>query len=532
MKGARTPRTLVTSVALFLACSAAARPASAFSIDTSVSYGCHERITTVALRFARERSPTFAPMTTSNDERALVRDAAFTIDSDLQDLGAVALLLGVRDNDLKGNGETDLAELTEVHGDPERQHEHCLRSTGQDGPEGNAAAIEQCRTFIRDKAAIAIDALLSSGGSLDQLPRTPLEIHLAIRGRVTAQLPEFHVATGQALHAIQDSFTHSFRTKDARRVTVVLNWVDVARDELVESRDGPPHMDALDRCDGPDDLRRTRVSLAAEASAALLLAIASDGDRATRLRAVETVLDTYLAFEPGCTLDNHWCDAAENGYRDDTSACAFGRGGAVSGGPLAAVFLAIGVGFVRRRRRGRALAMACALIAMPGVARAEESPPEPPRSRWGIYGSAGAALDNPALAFSLGGRYRIDDHWLTGLDVEWNPFASLHPMELRSGALNVYGTIIRRWPMLAERFDLRTTGHIGTSTLLFDLYGVPSGSTGPYFGVNLLGIEWRATRTISVVIDPADVALPIPKMSGLPYAYLQYRFMAGIQWGG
>ena len=77
----------------------------------------------------------------------------------------------------------------------------------------------------------------------------------------------------------------------------------------------------------------------------------------------------------------------------------------------------------------------------------------------------------------------------------------------------------------------RTSLHLGTSTILFDLYGVPAGTTGLYVGVSLLGLEWRASRAISVIFDPADVAYPLPQLRGAPFGYLQYRFTLGLQWG-
>jgi hypothetical protein len=131
----------------------------------------------------------------------------------------------------------------------------------------------------------------------------------------------------------------------------------------------------------------------------------------------------------------------------------------------------------------------------------------------------------------VGGRLRVTPRWLIGLDAEWNPWISLEGERIRPGAFNVYATVVRRWSMLSEHFDIRTSVHLGTSTVLFDLYGVPTGSTGLYSGVSLLGLEWRASRMFSVVIDPADVALPMPQLRGAPFGYLQYRLTIGLQWG-
>ena len=49
---------------------------------------------------------------------------------------------------------------------------------------------------------------------------------------------------------------------------------------------------------------------------------------------------------------------------------------------------------------------------------------------------------------------------------------------------------IRRYPMAFDRVNLRSSLHLGTSTLLFDVYGAPRYSTGPYAAVSLLGIDY------------------------------------------
>ena len=54
----------------------------------------------------------------------------------------------------------------------------------------------------------------------DQTKRTSLTVHLSLRGQVDAPLPTYYVYMGQAIHAIEDSFTHTFRTSDEKQVTV------------------------------------------------------------------------------------------------------------------------------------------------------------------------------------------------------------------------------------------------------------------------------------------------------------------------
>lgn len=156
---------------------------------------------------------------------------------------------------------------------------------------------------------------------------------------------------------------------------------------------------------------------------------------------------------------------------------------------------------------------------------------EPKRIRFGIYGAFGAALQNAAIAGSLGFRYRVADHFLVGLDGEYNPWLSRSTGQLRPGVANAYATLILRFPMQFERVNLRSTLHAGVSRLLFDLYGAPKGSMGPYIGVNLLGLDYELGNQLYLVVDPADIAVPIPQTKGTPLAFPQYRITIGVQWG-
>ena len=151
--------------------------------------------------------------------------------------------------------------------------------------------------------------------------------------------------------------------------------------------------------------------------------------------------------------------------------------------------------------------------------------------RWALHTSASAALDNPAFAAAVGGRYQAGD-WLFGVDAEYNPWASIPAKVVRPGALNLYATAIHRWDMRAESVKLRTSAHLGASILLFDLYGAPAGSVGPYLGLSLLGIEVEMTPGVHLIVDPADVAIPVPQLRGAPLTYRQYRATVGLQWGG
>jgi hypothetical protein len=402
---------------------------------------------------------------------------------------------------------------------------------------------------VRDRVASAIRQGLDEQGWPDPTRRSALDVTLPFRGSIRVELPTFYLRMGQGLHALGDSFSHAFRTADGRRVTTSMNWVEGIEEDYDETRDGPPHMSALDVCDDPDDFRRVRLVLAREASLALLVAALDPAlDRADRLGAVDRALDDYLGFEAGCTFENRWCDAPENAYRDE-AAC----GCALPGRTTAGAHRWLGVlgtagaalAWRRRRRTGRrsgaairsAVALACALaIATP--AHAEPGVPAPPTepssdevaSAFGAHAAVSGALDNGALAFALGARFAATERVLVGIDAEYNPWVSWEATRVALGAFNGYAALVIRHPV-TEALALRTTGRLGVSVLLFDLVGVPAGSTGPFVGLSLLGLDYELGSGFRVVLDPADVALPVPRITAAPFTYLQYRLTVGLQLG-
>jgi MYXO-CTERM domain-containing protein len=331
---------------------AGSRDASAYTIESMLTPGCHEPITSQALRTVRTELATAAPLTPTANDRALVDDVQFTLEPDMEDLGGATLIVSARDNDLKGLSSDDLSYLSEVHGNPANQDEHCLRNGNQEEPGGSEAAVLACRAFIRTRIEEALDGL-DAKGRPDPARRSPLRLELSLRGNVTAQLPTYYVHMGHALHAVEDSFTHTYRTPDGMKITVVMNWVKVAKGKLVESRDGPPHAAKLDVCNDPDDLRRTRRALATAAATELLRATLDPlKSRDEKMAAVDVALDTYLSYSPGCTFDNDWCDAAERQYRDAAGcSCTAGTDGPAAGAGLLGLFVALLIVANRSRMR-------------------------------------------------------------------------------------------------------------------------------------------------------------------------------------
>lgn len=536
--------------------------AHAYTVSTLLTRGCHEQITTDALRAVRLELATAAPLPADRNERALIDDLEFLPAGDMRDLGGATLLVGVRDNDLNGRSSTDLSQLALVHGDPDTQREHCLRNADQDEPGGSEMALLACRAFIRERVAQAIEGL-DATGTPDLANRTSLSVYLSLRHRVDALLPTYYVRVGQAIHALEDSFTHAYRTPDGMQITAVLDWVDEANGHLVEATDGPPHATDLDRCDDPDPLRQLRRQLATDAATAVLRATldpTQTGDQ--KMAAVEAIMDQYLSYSPGCTFDNRWCQAPERAYGNDQGVgCSMGgpANRSSASGWLLLAFLTLVTRASQRRRRAVLVFMTTLVTAgaVPsyGFAQAQSSagradapakpyvpparativvqepgPKDPSQRALGANLSTSGSINYKAAAVTLGARLRFSRHWTFGLDAEWNPWIAVNDKTtVRAGAFNAYATVILRMPLAYEHFNLRTTANLGVSYLLIDLYGVPRGSTGIYAGLSPLGLEWKMSRLFFLIINPLNIAVPAPQLTGIPFFYPQYRATVGLE---
>jgi hypothetical protein len=535
--------------------------ARAYTISSPIGTGCHESISSEALRRVRRELATAVPLPATRNEQALIDDVDYRADEDMKDLGATSLLLGVRDNDVKGRSSADLTQLALVHGNPQAQDEHCLRSADQAEPGGTRAALDACRAFIRKRASEAIEGL-DSQGMPDAGKRTSLSVYLQLRHHVDAPLPTYYVRIGQAIHAVEDSFSHTYRTPDGAKITVILNWVSEADGTLLESSNGPPHASELDRCDDPDDLRKRRHQLAIDASAAMLRATLNPGmDTTQKLAAVDAVLEAYLGSSEGCTFQNGWCQAPEHAYKTGYSlGCNVAPWSSRSPSPWLIVLAACAL--AARRRRGRAPGRRLGLLAAgsvllagnalakpavdtqastppgataeqvqspPSTLAAKEAPPsDPSRTALGAFIGGSGSVDYPAFALQVGLRL-LGKRWTFGVDAEWNPFIKYNDVTVRAGVLNAYGTAILRIPLTYEQFNLRTTLNLGASRLLMDLYGAPKGSTGVYAGFSPLGLAWRLNRIVYLIINPLNFALPAPQLGGVPFTYPQYRATIGVE---
>jgi hypothetical protein len=142
----------------------------------------------------------------------------------------------------------------------------------------------------------------------------------------------------------------------------------------------------------------------------------------------------------------------------------------------------------------------------------QPGPSDPSEVAWGGYLGRSGSFDKPAAAIQLGVRLRLSTHWTIGWDVESNPWISVNgPTFMRAGTVNTFGTVILRFPLAYENFNLRTTLNLGISYRLIDRYGASKGSLG------LCG-----------AIYPQGIAGPLPQLEGVPPSYPQYRFSIGL----
>jgi hypothetical protein len=508
---------------------AAARPAGAFEIEDPLHANCHERLTAAALRKLGYRGGV-TPAAPSGEDATFFDHQQFDASQYDRTLEALALIIGVRSNDVRGLPDFDLGDLAAAANDDADQPAHCLRELADDGAAGADAAIRRCREFIEDEVDAAL-AGVAADGTVDPAAREDVAVAIPYVGTIQYPLPRFYYHAGRALHALQDSFAHTYRDPSWFMVLTVANWMDAIRGDLDEQRDGPPHESLLDQCDTDRPWRAAQLDAAGRASEGLyeVLATASPDARDQTHLALATVLDMWLTVSPGCDLGNAYCgnavyaDLVANGLSDGSSAggcrAAGGRGGA---GLIALVGLALAA-VLRRRRRGVLLLVALAALA-PAPARADA--PAPTTSLRGVVRAA-ASINQPAFAGAGGVVFTWRRLELEGA-LEWNPWTSLERGQTAAGSLNLYALAGYRWPV-SPVVDVTAGFGGGIAVLLFDTVGTPAGNVGPYLTIRPLGITRALGGRTALTVNAFELDVPIPQTRGWPFSVPQYRAAIGLR---
>jgi hypothetical protein len=291
-------------------------PASAYTIQTGLTAGCHEKMTAEAF-VAFLDDPAWAELVVPESDtwRKLARplnrwllDEAL-IQEELRDpelFVLFSLVVGVRAPDTNGLSTTDLATQRAIHASPlpDAQYVHALRAPRDDEPEGSQTAATGTRALIGRSFFAAIDAWGQPSDA--QIYMAPVTLDFYDSFQVEVWRPAFLL--GEAAHALQDSFAHSIRSEasDFRTIVHVLNYVDAIYKEFDESRDGVAHSRHLDRCDETDVVGLKEAGdLAMEDLLAAFLQSRS-GDTAT----LDDLLEEWMTLEEGCSVENDFCDNA------------------------------------------------------------------------------------------------------------------------------------------------------------------------------------------------------------------------------
>ncbi len=530
---------------------------------------CHQGITTEA--FDGAAWPTGAtPPELEARYKLLIDDLSIDVAPRVRNFWVMSALIGNQYSDQGPYDLKDLVSLAQFGAAPNGQRDHCLRSAHDDGPDGNAKALAACKAYIVEQIGIA----LGTAEVPDLAARETVRLHLVFSGQTDVPLNRYAFHLGQATHALQDSFTHTFRSPDLKRVRTVLNWVDWLEggNDYVVDRDGFQHLSALDACGESDKGGIARRDAAKQATTELIAAVASDvGGRAGRLARAEAVVASWFQIEEGCNEANDWCDAPERKMTSLTG-CSIGPAAGNSNGPgLLPAMLGL-VMLLTCRRKRNLIAALLFMLGAPAAARAAQTDTEtakeaaavkkddhpvakaeqkehadrgeikggvigkatPAEQRqleahpFGIIVKAGIAIDNAAYDVGGGVRLDISKGFTIGLDAEYNPWISIETRRTKPGTTNIYGVGIYRLNV-RDYLELRVTAGAGVSILMFDTFAARKGSIGPYFAISPLGVAFRMSGTWRLIIDPAEIIIPIPQPKGIPLVYRQHRATVALQ---
>ncbi|MCA2981785.1 MAG: hypothetical protein INH41_01145 [Myxococcaceae bacterium] len=270
--------------------------AQAFSVGTGFSSGCHERLTAslyslyvVDLRFSGIELPRGEPWRKLSD--AFTSEFHLEAFDDTRRAIIVSVLLGVRAPDTHSHSLFELSATRDIHLDPADQSAHALRGVDDDGPAGDTAALLATRAHLKRKVSEAL-------AHLDE--RMTVSLALDFYGKVEVEVLRGPFHLGEALHALQDAFSHMLRTPDFQRVQHVMNFVDAMSTRYDEARDGLRHSSGLDVCDerGAGPAQAARV-----ASLEFLDGLFQEGPEGA-----DRVVESWLAHTPGCSIENAYCD--------------------------------------------------------------------------------------------------------------------------------------------------------------------------------------------------------------------------------
>jgi hypothetical protein len=565
---------------------------SAYTIESGFTRSCHEQISLPAVEFYLSALGEREALPLPNDDvwRRATGDVAreLGVDPELRELlrdeglefAAVSLLVGLREPDTDGYSVSDLSAVRSAHGvkTPRAQYAHALRASVDEGPSADMQALAGARAVIREH--------LDDYRNLEQGPAaseiTTTHLYVDHYGRVEVEVWGPAHRLGLALHALQDSFSHSIRTEDGAHVLHVLNYIDAVHGDLQEEVDGLAHSTALDQCTRSEN--QPAVLAASDRSVALVAAALkmTEGDEGQALSEGLTdcapghlgdmecgwlsyfpecqaaVLEGRDLTETCCSRATDFCEASllptiletpSRPYLQTAAGCTFGATrtpGRGRAGILAALFFTLSCLVLLRsrpRRRGvavRALPFLTALLGVSWPKRAVAQEHFPSTFALGVeaHGSLLTdALRESIFNISYGPAFRGGYRFPGGKSAQFGVFGfferdawvvSEYEVRADPGVLN-FGLGIE---LLYFEF-LRSSLLFGPSVLVFDTALHDEGTTGIFTELKPLGAQLYFWDRWGLTFDPLSVAWvnPTPENGRAPsVGHMQYRTSVGLEW--
>jgi hypothetical protein len=264
-------------------------------VSDSDPHDCHERISAEAL----QRVGYVARRPAVRRRRRFARRPAVRRRPVRRNIYALSFIIGSALADSQGEPSFDFYKLSNVHNAPGDQAAHCLREESDTGAEtGDTHALAACRARSprctgrrwRPSTRRWAASIRTSG------PCSPSTCRSWARRR--SRCPASISSPGARAHAVQDSFTHTYRRMTSpnagHAITSVFNWESQVRGDLVESVNGHGHETILDDCEDDNPSNADRLGWATDATTVLLAALTTPGtaaERQTRLDAFFTRMD-------------------------------------------------------------------------------------------------------------------------------------------------------------------------------------------------------------------------------------------------
>ncbi len=312
----------IAMLATLTAISITSFQANAYTISTGFTDSCHEFMTIQAVttnELPTNFQPFFIPEPDSETweilaEKVIPGPRGTTMDQfgEAGELVLISLTMGVRSPDTEGHSVTNLATLRDAHTNPAGQYQHFLRSTRDDGVDGDFQAIVGSIRFFRDTVQTALAYLkFPPRGQI-----ITITAYADFYGQIKVDVwaPMFYL--GVAMHTLQDSFSHTVRSDDLRKIRHVMNFIDAVTTDHKASRDGLAHSAAMDDC-GAD---AEEISLVAIEATQELVNAGANAITLDSMAPIDDFIERWFQYEPGCTAQNNFCDSkwAHIARRDPT----------------------------------------------------------------------------------------------------------------------------------------------------------------------------------------------------------------------